>query len=53
MTPTVWRGRDLGRIWRMDLIVEVYAGPRAEVRPLFDLAEDSVVQLDGCAGTRR
>jgi GNAT superfamily N-acetyltransferase len=30
----------------MDVTVELYAGPRAQVRPLFELAEDSVVQLD-------
>jgi GNAT superfamily N-acetyltransferase len=34
--------QDLG----MDVSIEVYSGPRAAVRSLFELAEDSVVQLD-------
>jgi GNAT superfamily N-acetyltransferase len=30
----------------MDVTVELYAGPRAQIRSLFELAEDSVDQLD-------
>lgn len=37
----------------MDVEVELFAGSREDLRPLFELAEDSVVQLDSYLGAGR
>ncbi|MGH3420172.1 MAG: hypothetical protein ACRDOD_11375 [Streptosporangiaceae bacterium] len=31
-----------------DVRIETYSGPRANLRRLFELAEDSVAELDSC-----
>lgn len=45
--PSSHAGRDPGHGGeQQDVLVELYAGPRGDLRDLFELAEDSAVQLD-------